>query len=152
MLFRSVDASLEAGSLTAILGGSGSGKTTLLNTVAERMFSTRLSQTGRVLFNNSNGVHSVRHAYVMQQDVLLPTLTVRETLRYSANLRLPPPTTEEERMRIVEEVILELGLKECANTRVGNSQRRGLSGGEKRRTSIGVQLLANPSEIGRAHV
>ncbi|KAI0598439.1 ABC transporter [Biscogniauxia sp. FL1348] len=144
-LLHSVDASLQAGSLTAILGGSGSGKTTLLNTVAERMFSTRLSQSGTTRFNGAEGVHSVRHAYVMQQDVLLPTLTVRETLRYSANLRLPPPTTEEERMQIVEEVILELGLKDCANTRVGDSQHRGCSGGEKRRTSIGVQLLANPS-------
>ncbi|KAK8050784.1 ABC transporter [Apiospora phragmitis] len=144
-LLHSVDASFQPGSLTAILGGSGSGKTTLLNTVAERMFSSRLSQTGRITFNDAEGVHSARHAYVMQQDVLLPTLTVRETLRYSANLRLPPPTTEEERMQIVEEVILELGLKDCADTRIGNSQHRGCSGGEKRRTSIGVQLLANPS-------
>ncbi|KAK8087832.1 ABC transporter [Apiospora hydei] len=144
-LLRSVDASFQPGSLTAILGGSGSGKTTLLNTVAERMFSSRLSQTGRVTFNGAEGVHSSRHAYVMQQDVLLPTLTVRETLRYSANLRLPPPTTEEERMQIVEEVILELGLKDCADTRIGNSQHRGCSGGEKRRVSIGVQLLSNPS-------
>ncbi|KAI1489856.1 ABC transporter [Biscogniauxia mediterranea] len=146
-LLHSVDASLQPGSLTAILGGSGSGKTTLLNTVAERMFSTRLSQSGTTKFNGAEGVHSVRHAYVMQQDVLLPTLTVRETLRYSANLRLPPPTTEEERMRIVEEVILELGLKDCADTRIGDSQHRGCSGGEKRRTSIGVQLLANPSVL-----
>ncbi|KAI1139338.1 P-loop containing nucleoside triphosphate hydrolase protein [Hypoxylon sp. FL0543] len=144
-LLSSVNASLKPGTLTAILGGSGSGKTTLLNTIAERMFSSRLSQTGTTTFNGQEGVHSVRHAYVMQQDILLPTLTVRETLQYSANLRLPPPTTEEERMRIVEEVILELGLKDCANTRIGNSQHRGCSGGEKRRTSIGVQLLANPS-------
>ncbi|KAI0835944.1 P-loop containing nucleoside triphosphate hydrolase protein [Hypoxylon sp. FL0890] len=144
-LLSSVNASLKPGTLTAILGGSGSGKTTLLNTIAERMVSSRLSQTGTTTFNGQEGVHSVRHAYVMQQDILLPTLTVRETLQYSANLKLPPPTTEEERMRIVEEVILELGLKECANTWVGNSQYRGCSGGEKRRTSIGVQLLANPS-------
>ncbi|KAI1082153.1 P-loop containing nucleoside triphosphate hydrolase protein [Whalleya microplaca] len=144
-LLRSVNASMPSGTLTAILGGSGSGKTTLLNTIAERMFSSRLSQAGTTTFNGLEGVHSVRHAYVMQQDILLPTLTVRETLRYSANLRLPSHTTEEERMRIVEEVILELGLKDCANTKIGNSQHRGCSGGEKRRTSIGVQLLANPS-------
>ncbi|KAI0849481.1 P-loop containing nucleoside triphosphate hydrolase protein [Daldinia vernicosa] len=144
-LLDSVNASLKPGTLTAILGGSGSGKTTLLNTVAERMVSSRLSQSGTTTFNGQEGVHSVRHAYVMQQDILLPTLTVRETLQYSADLRLPPPTTKEERMRIVEEVILELGLKDCANTRIGNSQHRGCSGGEKRRVSIGVQLLANPS-------
>lgn len=144
-LLRSVDASLQPGTLTAILGGSGSGKTTLLNTVAERMHSNRLACVGTATFNGLEGVHSVRHAYVMQQDILLPTLTVRETLRYAASLRLPQTVTEEERERVVEEVILELGLKDCANTRIGNSQHRGCSGGEKRRTSIGVQLLANPS-------
>ncbi|RYO86769.1 hypothetical protein DL762_004601 [Monosporascus cannonballus] len=145
-LLHSVSASLQpGGSLTAILGGSGSGKATLLNTVAERMHSNRLTRTGKTTFNGLEGVHFVRHAYVMQQDILLPTLTVRETLQYAASLRLPPTVTEEERERVVEEVILELGPRDCANTRIGNSQHRGCSGGEKRRTSIGVQLLANPS-------
>lgn len=146
-LLHSVSADLQPGTLTAIIGGSGSGKTTLLNTVAERVLSSRLTQQGVATFNGRVGVHSVRHAYVMQQDILLPTLTVRETLRYSADLRLPPSTTSEERHRVVEEVILELGLKECADTRIGNSQHHGCSGGEKRRTSIGVQLLANPSVL-----
>ncbi|KAI1260233.1 P-loop containing nucleoside triphosphate hydrolase protein [Xylariaceae sp. FL1019] len=156
-LLDSVEASFPSGSLTAILGGSGSGKTTLLNTVAERIVSTKLSVKGVRKFNGSDSIRSteltlfssdsVRNSYVMQQDVLLPTLSVRETLRYSASLRLPPPTTDDERTRIVEEVILELGLKDCADTRIGNSQYRGCSGGEKRRTSIGVQLLANPSVL-----
>nr|WJJ79994.1 PDR transporter (cluster F) [Fusarium keratoplasticum] len=146
-LLHSVNADIQPGTLTAIIGGSGSGKTTLLNTVAERVMSPRLSQDGVATFNDQVGVHSVRHAYVMQQDILLPTLTVRETLKYSADLRLPPSTTAEDRNRVVEEVILELGLKECANTRIGNSQHHGCSGGEKRRTSIGVQLLANPSVL-----
>ncbi|KAG4441901.1 hypothetical protein IFR05_002585 [Cadophora sp. M221] len=146
-ILHSVSASLPAGSLTAIIGGSGSGKTTMLNTMAERLTSARLSFGGTTTFNGMGGVNSVRTAYVMQQDVLLPTLTVRETLRYSADLRLPPPTTEEERRKVVEEVILELGLKECADTRIGNHQHKGCSGGEKRRTSIGVQLLSNPSVL-----
>ena len=81
----------------------------------------------------------------MQQDILIPTLTVRETLRYAADLRLPSPSTKKDRYDIVEKVILELGLKECANTSIGNNVHRGCSGGEKRRTSIGVQMLANPS-------
>ncbi|KAI0486722.1 P-loop containing nucleoside triphosphate hydrolase protein [Xylaria cf. heliscus] len=149
VLLHSVDASCKPGTLTAILGGSGSGKTTLLNTIAERGFSTKLSKTGTTRFNGLESVHSARHAYVMQQDVLLPTLTVRETLRYAADLRLPPPTTGSQRAHIVEEVILELGLKDCADTRIGggNGHHRGCSGGEKRRTSIGVQLLANPSVL-----
>ena len=73
-LLHSVNASLRPGTLTAILGGSGSGKTTLLNTVSERVHSKRLARTGVVAFNGLEGVHSVRHAYVMQQDILLPTL------------------------------------------------------------------------------
>lgn len=146
-ILHSVSASMPAGTLTAILGGSGSGKTTMLNTMAERMTSSRLGFGGATTFNSMKGVNNVRSAYVMQQDVLLPTLTVRETLQYSADLRLPPPTTEEERRKVVEEVILELGLKECANTRIGNNQHKGCSGGEKRRTSIGVQLLSNPSVL-----
>jgi ABC-type multidrug transport system ATPase subunit len=146
-ILHSVSASMPAGTLTAIIGGSGSGKTTMLNTMAERMTSGRLTFGGTTTFNGMKGVDSVRSAYVMQQDVLIPTLTVRETLRYSADLRLPPPTTEEERRKVVEEVILELGLKECADTRIGNHQHKGCSGGEKRRTSIGVQLLSNPSVL-----
>ncbi|KAK2626243.1 hypothetical protein QTJ16_004505 [Diplocarpon rosae] len=146
-ILHSVSASMPAGTLTAILGGSGSGKTTMLNTMAQRMASGRLSFGGNTLFNGMEGVDSVRSAYVMQQDVLLPMLTVRETLRYSADLRLPRPTTREERRKVVEDVILELGLKECADTRIGNHQHKGCSGGEKRRTSIGVQLLSNPSVL-----
>lgn len=146
-ILHSVSASMPAGTLTAIIGGSGSSKTTMLNAMAERMTSGRLSIGGSTTFNGMKGVNSIRSAYVMQQDVLLPTLTVRETLRYSADLRLPPPTTEQQRRRVVEEVILELGLKECADTRIGNRQHKGCSGGEKRRTSIGVQLLSNPSVL-----
>lgn len=146
-ILHSVCASMPVGTLTAIIGGSGSGKTTMLNTMAERMTSGRLTIDGTTTFNGMGGVHSIRSAYVMQQDVLLPTLTVRETLRYAADLRLPPPTTEEERRKVVEEVILELGLKECADTRIGSTQHKGCSGGEKRRTSIGVQLLSNPSVL-----
>lgn len=78
----------------------------------------------------------------MQQDVLIPSLTIRETLQYSANLRLREASTNAERREIVEEVILELSLKEVANTRVMYC-----SGGEKRRTSLAIQLLSNPSVL-----
>ncbi|KAM3081813.1 hypothetical protein ACMFMG_004284 [Clarireedia jacksonii] len=146
-LLHSVTADFKPGTLTAIMGSSGSGKTTLLNSMAERVTSSRLSTEGLMLFNGDNSLHSIKHAYVMQQDILLPSLTVRETLRYAADLRLPPGISANNQYRIVEEVIQELGLKECANTRIGNGQRGGCSGGEQRRVSIGVQLLANPSVL-----
>ncbi|GMG34310.1 unnamed protein product [Aspergillus oryzae] len=142
-----IDAYMPSGSLTAIIGSSGSGKTSLLNLMAGRMGMTKASVAGTTTFNGDANIESVRSAYVMQEDVLIPTLTVRETLRYSADLRLPPPTTQEERHQTVEQVIMELGLKECADTRIGTNIHKGCSGGEKRRTSIGVQMLANPSVL-----
>lgn len=145
-LLDNVSADFPRGTLTAIIGGSGSGKTTMLNIMSRRMMSGRLETHGTASFNGK-GLETVRSAYVMQQDILLPTLTVRETLQYSADLRLPPPTTAEERARIVEEVISELGLKECADTRIGTHTHKGCSGGEKRRVSVGVQLLSNPSVL-----
>jgi ABC-type multidrug transport system ATPase subunit len=146
-ILKNISAQLPAGSLTAILGASGSGKTSLLNTMSQRMTGSRLKKTGDILYNGNVKLSNIRSAYVMQKDVLLPTLTVRETLQYSAELRLPPPVTAFEREAIVEEILLELGLKDCADTRIGNNERKGCSGGEKRRTSLGVQLLANPSVL-----
>ncbi|OJD12223.1 hypothetical protein AJ78_07148 [Emergomyces pasteurianus Ep9510] len=146
-VLHGVSANMPQGSLTAIIGGSGSGKTSLLNAISGRMNASRAKTSGSTTFNGIADINSIRSAYVMQQDVLIPTLTVRETLQYSADLRLPPPTTQAERRNVVEQVILELGLKECADTRIGNSAHKGCSGGEKRRTSIGVQMLANPSVL-----
>ena len=147
LILEAVNAYMPAGSITAILGSSGSGKTSVLNALSQRIRGNRLTTTGDILYNGSTILETVRSAYVMQQDILLPTLTVRETLRYAAELRLPPPTIGEERRKIVEEVILELGLKECADTRIGNNVYKGCSGGEKRRTSLAVQMLSNPSVL-----
>lgn len=147
LILDDVSARMPSGSLMAIIGASGSGKTSMLNVMSKRVSDGRLKQSGTTMYNGNPTLSSVRSSYVMQQDILLPTLTVRETLQYSAGLRLPPPTTAQERKSIVEEVILELGLKECANTRIGNNEHKGCSGGEKRRTSLAVQLLANPSVL-----
>lgn len=146
-ILDAVSADFPAGELTAIIGGSGSGKTSMLNIMSSRMTGTNLHITGSTVFAGGRPLSAISYAYVMQQDVLLPTLTVRETLQYSAELRLPASTSAAERARVVEEVILQLGLKECADTRIGDGSHKGCSGGEKRRTSIGVQLLANPSVL-----
>ena len=119
----------------------------MLNVMSERMRGKNMSINGAVTFNGRTSFKNVRTAYVMQQDILIPTLTVRETLTYAADLRLSSNTTHKERRQVVEEVIIELGLKEVANTRIGDHVHKGCSGGEKRRVSIGVQLLANPSVL-----
>ncbi|KAA6413350.1 MAG: hypothetical protein FRX48_03096 [Lasallia pustulata] len=129
------------------MGASGSGKTCFLDAISHRIHDSQFKTSGGISFNGNTKLSSVRSAYVVQEDALLPTLTVRETLQYAADLRLLPPFTMAERHNIVEEVILELGLKECASTRIGNDARKGCSGGEKRTTSLGVQMLANPSVL-----
>ena len=146
-ILQDVRAYMPSGSITAIIGGSGSGKTSMLNALSHRIKSGRLETNGSILYNGNTDLSTIRSAYVMQQDILLETLTVRETLTYAAELRLPPPVTQAERSQIVEEVIKELSLKECADTRIGNNVHKGCSGGEKRRTSLGVQMLANPSVL-----
>lgn len=145
LILQNVSLDVPAGSVMAIIGGSGSGKTSLLNVLADRMSSGSLERSGSVLYNRGPDLRKVRNAFVLQQDILQPNLTCRETLTYAADLRLPSTTTKQERVTLVEEIILELGLKECADTLVGDTQHRGLSGGEKRRLSMGIQLLANPS-------
>lgn len=108
--------------------------------------------------------------YVLQHDHLLPHLTVRETLQYAGYLRLPSSIPRSKKKLIVlltalfailllpkhysnqvEEVIRELGLKECANRRVGGDGSHGISGGQRRRVSIGIQMLTNPSTYTLAH-
>ncbi|KAI8826161.1 P-loop containing nucleoside triphosphate hydrolase protein [Fimicolochytrium jonesii] len=147
-ILRNVTLSVPQGNIMAIMGGSGSGKTTLLNALCGRLNTGQVS--GEVTMDSVPArtyIASGRVAYVQQSDQLLPYLTVRETLRYAARLRLPRDMPKAEKFELVENVIAELGLKECADTIIGNDRRKGCSGGEKRRVSVGVQLLLNPSMI-----
>lgn len=83
-------------------------------------------------------------AYVTQDDNLIGTLTVRETISYSARLRLPDRMSRSEKRTLVESTIIEMGLQDCADTVIGNWHLRGISGGEKRRVSIAVEILMRP--------
>ncbi|XAR60362.1 Xenobiotic-transporting ATPase [Bertholletia excelsa] len=134
----------EPGRIMAIMGPSGSGKSTLLDSLAGRL-STSVVMTGNVLLNGKKrrtdyGVV----AYVTQENVLLGTLSVKETITYSAKLRLPANTSNEEVKGIVDETIGEMGLQDCADRLIGNWHLRGISGGEKKRLSIALELLMRP--------
>lgn len=80
-----------------------------------------------------------------QEDIMLGTLTVRETISYSANLRLPSSMTKEEVNGIIEGTIMEMGLQDCGDRLIGNWHLRGISGGEKKRLSIALEILTRPS-------
>lgn len=82
--------------------------------------------------------------YVVQEDICSGTLTVRENLLFSLNLRMPQEMSIAEKNDSVNRVIKELGLEACADTRVGTEFIRGVSGGEKKRTCIGMELVLSP--------
>jgi ABC-type multidrug transport system ATPase subunit len=150
-ILHPVTTTFKAGSLNIIMGPSGSGKTSLLNAMALRLHNglgTRYRQFGEMTFNGSVPSDSVIRSvcsYVCQDDdALLPSLTVRETLRFSAGLRLPAFMSKEEKNQRAEEVLMKLGLKDCADNLIGSEMIKGISGGEKRRVSIAVQILTDP--------
>uniref|UniRef100_A0A7N6F818 ATP-binding cassette sub-family G member 8 n=1 Tax=Anabas testudineus TaxID=64144 RepID=A0A7N6F818_ANATE len=137
---------VRSGQMLAIIGSSGCGKTSLLDIITCRDEGGKV-KSGQVLINgkpNTPQLVKKSIAHVRQDDRLLPHLTVRETLVFVAKLRLPAHFTQAQREQRVDDVIAELRLRQCAHTRVGNDYVRGVSGGERRRVSIAVQLLWNP--------
>ncbi|KAL1768268.1 hypothetical protein HispidOSU_029025 [Sigmodon hispidus] len=131
--------------LNAILGPTGGGKSSLLDVLAARKDPRGLS--GDVLINGSPQPADFKcsSGYVVQDDVVMGTLTVRENLQFSAALRLPTTMTNHEKNERINMVIKELGLDRVADSKVGTQFIRGVSGGERKRTSIGMELITDPS-------
>ncbi|KAF5773237.1 putative ABC-type xenobiotic transporter [Helianthus annuus] len=131
--------------IMAIMGPSGSGKSTLLDSLAGRL-AGNVIMTGSVLLNGKKRrLDYGAVAYVTQEDILMGTLTVKETITYSARLRLPGDLTKSEVNGIVEGTIMEMGLQDCADKLIGNWHLRGISGGEKKRLSIALEILTKPT-------
>lgn len=151
------DGQVLPGDLVALMGPSGSGKTSLLNALAGRLPITKGAIFSGVLQINDLPKHELPcpfadiSAYVEQEDVLYALSTVQETLDFAARLRLPSLTSDEERNKRIEEVLRQLGLFHVRNTNVGgssfNGEVRGLSGGERKRLSIAIELLHRPRVI-----
>ena len=138
------------GQATFIMGSSGAGKTSLLNILADRVTSaTNTWLSGNITFNDEIAVNKDSFqkyaAYVMQDDVLFATFTVREALTFAARLKLKVP--EEEQDLLVQQIINDLGMSHISESRIGDTQRKVLSGGERKRCSIGVELVSDPSVI-----
>jgi ABC-type multidrug transport system ATPase subunit len=139
--------------ITAIMGPSGAGKTSLLNIIAGRSRTGgALTVTADVRLNNSpvdptNLDIRKQIAFVAQDDSLMATATPRESIRFSAKLRLSRATTEEELDTLTDTMIDSLGLSHCADTYVGSALMKGISGGERKRTSVGVELVTKPAII-----
>ncbi|XP_036392395.1 broad substrate specificity ATP-binding cassette transporter ABCG2-like [Megalops cyprinoides] len=133
--------------MNAIMGPTGSGKTSLLDVIAGRKDPQGL-RSGQVLVDSKVVTSDLRlsSAYVVQDDILMGTLTVRENLAFSGNLRLSRAEySSKDKEEKVSSVIRELGLQDCADTKIGTEFLRGVSGGERKRCSIGMELITSPS-------
>jgi len=136
------------------MGPSGAGKTSLLNIVAGLISvkhhdgggTTRL--TGQVLVNSEHVVgERMRRisCFVQQEDVVMQTMTVKEAITLSAFLRLPKTLSKAEKMMRVEETIEALGLRKSENTLIGGAAtKKGISGGEKKRVCLAMEMVLNP--------
>jgi len=145
-ILDNVYGNVQTGEALAILGGSGAGKTTLLNLLSKKIVSTNLKINGEILLNNNSideNLLSSISSYVMQDDILEATMTPTEILFFTAKLKLINLTDEQIENR-VHQMIQKLNLFNAKNTTIGNNLARGVSGGERKRTSIGVELISDP--------
>ena len=132
---------------------SGSGKTSLLNVLAGRIRGSTVGYPkveGRIEYNGKKiggAAFRKRIAYVMQQDLLVATQTPREAIMFSAMLRLPSSVSMEEKRAMVDRMLVDLGLEDCADTYIGDEMIRGISGGQKKRTSVGIELVMKPTLV-----
>lgn len=140
-LLRDVDFASDHGRLLAVIGPSGAGKSTLMSV----MTGANKPSIGSVRFdahdvNKNYEALRTRIGFVPQEDILHRTLTVRQALEFAARLRLPADTTATERQAQIDSVLDQLGLLEHAGTKVSN-----LSGGQRKRASVALELLTEPS-------
>lgn len=144
-LLNGISGESRDGEIMAVLGASGSGKSTLIDALANRI--AKESLKGTVTLNDEvleSRLLKVISAYVMQDDLLFPMLTVEETLMFSAEFRLPRSLSKSKKNARVQALIDQLGLRNAAKTVIGDEGRRGVSGGERRRVSIGIDIIHDP--------
>ena len=143
-LLDSISGMAAPGRLVALMGSSGAGKTTLLDVLAGRKNVGTVS--GTISLNGQRMEHEHKRllGYVEQFDSHIPLQTVREALQFSANLRLPASTPADRKRKAVDETLELLSLTKIADVMVGDSKSGGISPGQRKVLSIGVELIANP--------
>ena len=143
-ILKGISGVAPAGEILAIMGPSGCGKSTLMDILSMKAKSGRIS--GQMFVNGAPLKETFKQCigFVGQHDMLMSTLTVMESLMFSGMLRLPKRLTMREKTQRVLAVLNELQLTHIADSAIGNEVTRGISGGEKRRVSVGMELVTSP--------
>ena len=136
----------------ALMGPSGSGKSSLLNVLTGRALlygevSGRLFANGELIPEGIEAKCKNATGFVPQDDVMHTNLTVYENVYFSARLRLPPDTKAQDVVDTVEQVLKDVGIWHVKDTPVGNADLRGISGGQRKRASIAMELVGRPSVL-----
>lgn len=150
ILDGSITGNAQRGRMLAILGPSGAGKSSVLHALAGRVQqSSKLKLYGRRFINNQeiSGDSLVPSAFVEQDASFFPYMTVRETLSFRVELKLGSTLKRPQRESVVSDLIQELGLYKVADSIVGDDKVRGISGGERKRLSIAVEMISAPKAI-----
>ncbi|KAK1357427.1 ABC transporter domain-containing protein [Heracleum sosnowskyi] len=145
-LMRCVTGKLSPGRVSAVMGPSGAGKTTFLSALAGK--ATGCTMTGSIQINGEvETMNSYKRiiGFVPQDDIVHGNLTVEENLWFSARCRLPASLPKAEKVLVVERVILSLGLQNVRGSIVGTVEKRGISGGQRKRVNVGLEMVMEPS-------
>ncbi|RFU34518.1 hypothetical protein B7463_g1808, partial [Scytalidium lignicola] len=146
-ILNDVSGIVQAGEICALMGPSGCGKTTLLNVLAHREAAAGAKVEGATMVNGSSlSTTSFRQmsSYVEQEDALIGSLTVRETMHFAARLAHKNALDKADRIRRIDGLLDSFGLRGQTHIIVGTPIRKGISGGQKRRLSVASQLITGP--------
>lgn len=143
---------VKPGEMCALMGPSGAGKSSLLDILAGQNKSGSVDGRVHLVWTDGGTVENAQQRrqvcrYVMQDDRVLATETVEEALMFSACMALPNSVPLEDVLAAVDEVIELLALSKVRQTRVGSSDAGGLSGGERRRLAVGIELIKRPAVL-----
>ncbi|PWA90269.1 pleiotropic drug resistance protein PDR/CDR [Artemisia annua] len=145
-LLRCVTGKISPGRVSAVMGPSGAGKTTFLSALTGKARGCTVN--GSILINGKvESMNSYKKiiGFVPQDDIVHGDLTVEENLWFSAKCRLPANLSQAERVLVVERVIESLGLQHVRNSLVGTVEKRGISGGQRKRVNVGLEMVMEPS-------